>query len=75
MSSNLLYSTIIFIGRHVPDDCLNTVVSVAVISEWGFQSIMTEIESLVCILIFALTLRGDEKKKSTPILSKTAYRP
>lgn len=37
MVSNLLYSTIIFIGGNVPDDCLNTVVSVAVISESGFE--------------------------------------
>lgn len=44
MVSNLWYSTIIFIGGTVPDDCLNTVVSVAVISESGFEISTTEIE-------------------------------
>lgn len=44
MVSNLLYSTIIFIGGNVPDDCLNTVVSVAVISESGFAISWLEIE-------------------------------
>lgn len=33
MVSDLLYSTIIFIGGLIPDDCLNTVVSVAVIPD------------------------------------------
>lgn len=44
MVSNLIYSTIIFIGGNVPDDCLNTIVSVAVISEAGYEKIVTEIE-------------------------------
>lgn len=35
MVSNLFNSTIIFIGGQVPDDCLNTDVSVAVISDSG----------------------------------------
>lgn len=53
MVSNLLYSTIIFIGGNVPDDCLNTVVSVAVISESGFEiSRLRSKKSLVFILTF-----------------------
>lgn len=53
MVSNLLYSTIIFIGGNVPDDCLNTVVSVAVISESGFEISRLRLKSLVFILTFA----------------------
>lgn len=37
MVSDLIYSTIIFIGGNVPDDCLKAVVSVAVISESDFE--------------------------------------
>lgn len=59
MVSDLLYSTIIFIGRPVPDDCLNTVVSVAAISESAFKDIMTEIKSLV-FTFFSSMERGQK---------------
>lgn len=75
MVSNLLYSTIIFIGGNVPDD----VVSVAVISESGFEISQLRLKSLVFILIFASMERGEKKeevnlkKTSAPVLS--AYKP
>lgn len=62
MVSNLLYSTIIFIGGNVPDDCLNTVVSVAVISESGFEISRLRLKSLVFILTFASMERGTRKE-------------
>ncbi len=63
MVSNLLYSTIIFIGGNVPDDCLNTVVSVAVISESGFEISRLRLKSLVFILTFASMERGKNTKE------------
>ncbi len=62
MVSNLLYSTIIFIGGNVPDDCLNAVVSVAVISESGFELSPLRLKSLVFILTFASMERGKKKE-------------
>lgn len=62
MVSNLLYSTIIFIGGNVPDDCFNTVVPVAVISESGFEISPLRLKSLVFILTFASM---EIKKKKT----------
>lgn len=61
MVSNLLYSTIIFIGGNVPDDCLNTTVSVAVISESGFEIARLRLKSLVFILTFASMERGEKE--------------
>lgn len=63
MVSNLLYSTIIFIGGNVPDDCLNTVVSVAVISESGFEISRLRFKSLVFILTFASMERRKKRKE------------
>lgn len=58
----VLYSTIIFIGGNVPDDCLNTGVSVAVISKSGFEMSRLRLESLVFIFTFAGMERGKRKK-------------
>lgn len=64
----VLYSTIIFIGGNVPDDCLNTVVSVAVISESGFEISRLRLKSPVFILTFAGMERGKKDEKEHPFL-------
>ena len=65
----VLYSTIIFIGGNVPDDCLNTVVSVAVISESGFEISRLRLKSPVFILTFAGMEKGKKGRKRTPLFN------
>lgn len=75
MVSNLLYSTIIFIGGNVPDDCLNAVVSVAVISEAGFEISQLRLKSGVYLTFCEHGERGKNKERieisatSIPVLS------
>lgn len=76
MVSNLLYSTIIFIGGNVPDDCLKYRCLSSCNLRVRFWNITTEIESLVFILIFAgmeRTQKGrselKEKEKKHLLLS------
>lgn len=64
MVSNLLYSTIIFIGGNVPDDCLNTVVSVAVISESSFEISWLEIKKSGVDSFASKKWRSELKKKN-----------
>lgn len=61
MVSNLLYITIIFKWENVPNDCLNSIVSVAVISKPGFWNITIEIKKCSVYLDFLLAWRKISK--------------